>query len=394
MTTVDEARARFDARHYAAFGAVLIALSYGLARFAFGLYVPAIRADLDLSAEIIGQVGAMPYLSFCLASVFAASVVDRLGARGAALTACAFGGVGLLVISRAGDAWTLAAGVFACGVCTGLMMPALTAGMRARVDPAVHGRVGAVMNAGTSLGVAVSVPTALWLASEWRGSYVGFAVVALFCAVLAWWFLPSSAGLDRRRPLDRGPVSTGRAALRRLSLFSFAMGLTSSAYWVFAPDLVETLGDQPGGNSAWLWFALGLAGLAGGAASDLADRLGMGLTQGLALALMSGSLLLLALFPGSLPLALVSAALFGAVYMMLTGIYLVTGVRLLIHHPSLGPVIPFLAIAVGQAVGSPVTGRLIDRVGHVQAFCLIAAVGLLAAAGSRWFPTTRPAAGR
>ncbi|WP_376695535.1 MFS transporter [Wenzhouxiangella sp. EGI_FJ10305] len=378
-----------NATRYAALGAALIAMSYGLARFAFGLYVPSIRADLGLSPEIIGRVGAVPYLSFCFASVFAAGVVDRLGARGAAMTACLLGVIGLLVMSRSQNAWTLASGVFACGICTGLMMPALSGGMRAAVPPAVHGRVGAIMNAGTSLGVVVSVPTALWLASQWRGSYVGFALVAVFCALLAWWFVPRSAGIEYAAD-SGGSLSTGRMALRRLALFAFGMGLTSSAFWVFAPDLIQSVGDLPESTSAWLWLGLGLSGLAGGAASDLADRIGIALTQGLALAVMSMSLLLVALWPGSLFLVLASAALFGAMYMMLTGIHLVTGVRLLRHHPSLGPVIPFLAIALGQAAGSPLLGILETRLGYVDAFCVIAAVGVVLALASRWFPTTCP----
>ncbi|NBD95171.1 MAG: MFS transporter [Gammaproteobacteria bacterium] len=380
-----------NATRYAALGAALIAMSYGLARFAFGLYVPAIRVDLGLSPEIIGRIGAMPYLSFCFASVFAAGVVDRLGARGAALAACLSGMLGLAVMSEAQNAWTLAAGVFACGICTGLMMPALTGGMQVAVRPAVHGRVGAIMNAGTSLGVVIAVPTALWLASQWRGSYIGFAAVAGFCALLAWWFLPSSAGVEHA-PAGHGPVSSGRKALRRLALFAFGMGLTSSAYWVFAPDLITTVGDLPDRASAWLWLTLGLAGLlAGAAASDLADRIGIALTQGLALATMSATLAIIALWHGSLFAVLASAALFGAVYMMLTGIHLVTGVRLLPHHPSLGPVIPFLAIALGQAAGSLLVGILETRLGYVHAFLVIAAVGLALALSSRWFPTTRPA---
>jgi len=379
-----------NATRYAVMGATLIAMSYGLARFAFGLYVPAIRVDLELSPEIIGRIGAMPYVSFCIASVFAAGVVDRLGARGAALTACLSGVLGLAVMSEAHNAWMLAAGVFACGICTGLMMPALAGGMQVAVRPSVHGRVGAVMNAGTSLGVVIAVPTALLLASQWRDSYLGFAVVALFCALLAWCFLPSSAGVERAQA-SSGSISSGRKALRRLALFAFGMGLTSSAFWVFAPDLIETVGGLPSSASAWLWLALGLAGLAGGAASDLADRMGIALTQGLALAAMCASLLAIALWPGSIVIALASAAVFGTVYMMLTGIHLVTGVRLLRHHPSLGPVIPFLAIALGQATGSPLVGALETRLGYVDAFSVIAAVGITLALTSRWFPTTHPA---
>jgi len=247
-------RAPLNAKRFAILGVGLIAMSYGLARFAFGLYVPSIRADLGLTPDIIGRVGALPYVSFCLASVFAAGVVDRLGARGAALTACLFAVVGMAIVSRSHNAWMLAAGVFSCGFSTGLMMPALAGGMHAAIRPSVHGRVGAVMNAGTSLGVIIAVPSALFLSGQWRGGYLGFALAALFCAALAWWFLPASAGMAQPHA-RRSRKPSLRSALWRLALFGFGMGLVASAYWVFAPDLVGTLGDLPDNASAWLWLA-------------------------------------------------------------------------------------------------------------------------------------------
>ena len=53
----------------ALFGAALDAISYGLARFAFGLFVPPIRAELDLSPDLIGIIGALPLISFLLAAL-------------------------------------------------------------------------------------------------------------------------------------------------------------------------------------------------------------------------------------------------------------------------------------------------------------------------------------
>lgn len=44
---------------FALFGAALIAISYGLARFAFGLFVPPIRSDLGLTPSVIGIVVAL-----------------------------------------------------------------------------------------------------------------------------------------------------------------------------------------------------------------------------------------------------------------------------------------------------------------------------------------------
>lgn len=383
-------RAPLNATRYAVLGASLIAMSYGLARFAFGLYVPDMRADLGLSPEVIGRVGALPYVSFCLASLCAAGIVDRLGARGAALTACAFGVGGLLIMSRSQDAWTLAAGVFACGFCTGLMMPALSGGMHAAIRPSVHGRVGAIMNAGTSLGVIVAVPTAMFMATQWRESYLGFALAAVVGAVLAWFWLPRSAGMAEPRA-RRSRKPSMRNALWRLSFFGCGMGVVSSAYWVFAPDLIGSIGDLPDAARSWLWLALGFGGLAAGAASDVGDRLGIARVQGVALAGLGLSLLLLAQAPASLGAALSSALLFGLFYMMLTGIHLVTGVRLLAEHPSLGPVVPFLAIAVGQSVGSPLAGFLVSSVGYVNAFGTFAGMGVALGLAYRWFPSTHPA---
>lgn len=374
---------------YAIAGAGLIAMSYGLARFAFGLYVPAIRGELGITPDVMGVVGSMAFVSFSLASLFAAGVSDHLGARTTAILACLFGAGGLLTISTASGAWWLGAGVFACGICTGLMMPALAAGLQAAVRPFLHGRVSAVMNAGTSIGVVVSVPTVVLLIDRWREAYLGFAVLALLCALTAWRLVPPVSRVYRGHGTSVSSSVDRLYRVQRLAVFGLGMGLVSSAYWVFAPDLIVDAGGLESSTTGWLWLVLGLTGLGGAIATDLADRFGVALVQGLAFTAMSLSLLILALAPGTLGTALLSAALFGLVYMTLTGIHLMTGVRLLVDHPSLGAVIPFLAIAIGQAVGSSITGVLAGRMGHVDAFLSMAAVGAVFALASGWFPETR-----
>jgi len=132
-----------------------------------------------------------------------------------------------------------------------------------------------------------------------------------------------------------------------------------------------------------MWLAVGLVGLTGSAAGDLIDRLGAGRTHALALTLMACSLGLAAAAPDVLGLALISAAAFGASYMTLTGFYLVQGVRVMAERPALGPVMPLVATTIGQAVGSPLSGWMIDAGGHTAAFTGFAAFGLAAALASR-----------
>lgn len=117
---------------------------------------------------MIGIIGAIPFISFVFATLPAPMAAARLGARNAAVLSGGSGVAGLALMSQAETALALGVGVAACGVCTGLMMPALASAMQAAVKRSMHGRVTAVMNAGTSMGVVVAVPAALFLAGQWH----------------------------------------------------------------------------------------------------------------------------------------------------------------------------------------------------------------------------------
>lgn len=100
--------------------------------------MPPIRAELELSPDMIGIIGALPLISFILATLVAPLAADRLGARNTAVLSGGFGAVGLVLISQASGVLSLGVGVVACGICTGLMMPALTAAMQALVKRLLH----------------------------------------------------------------------------------------------------------------------------------------------------------------------------------------------------------------------------------------------------------------
>ena len=378
---------RLSSTGFALFGAALIAISYGLARFAFGLFVPPIREELDLSSTVIGTIGALPLISFLLATAVAPLITDYLGARYTAMLSGSFGVAGLALISQATGPLMLGAGVFACGICTGLMMPALTAAMQAIVKRSLHGRVSSVMNAGTSIGVIVAVPTVLFMVGAWRLAYLSFAVLAGLGVIAAWLFLPSVSRIVPSNAAEPPPLNElPWSRLIRLTLFAFLMGFVSAAYWIFAPDLVVTLGGLPPSATAWLWFAVGIAGLGGAVVADLADRNNPPITQALMLMMLSASLALLAASPDQPLLTAFSALVFGLAYMSLTGLYLMTGIRLLPGRLSMGPVLPFMAVSLGQATGSPAVGALVDGFGYADAFAMFAALGILVAVLSPFYP--------
>ena len=64
----DDTMQQVSGMRFALVGAILIAISFGLARFAFGLFVPQIRADLALSAiaSAAGDVVSRPEVANAL----------------------------------------------------------------------------------------------------------------------------------------------------------------------------------------------------------------------------------------------------------------------------------------------------------------------------------------
>lgn len=376
---------------FATVGAGLIALAYGLARFAFGLFVPAIREDLALDAAIMGQIGALAFVSFVAASLFASPVTERLGPRRTALLAAGLGTAGLALIALAANAAMLGAGVFICGVCTGLMMPALSAGAQSAVPGPLRGRVNAVMNAGTTIGVGAAAPAALLWPDSWRSGYLAFAGLALLATLAA-------TRLPRRGP-SHGDAAAAtpalsrdeRRAIVRVGGFALATGVLTAPFWIFAPDLAVTLGDLPKALVGLIWLAVAAGGMAGMVTGDLVRRLGPAPVHGAALILVGLATAALVLMPASGLMMTLAAVAFGAGYMTLTGLYVVVGVGLLPRRPALGPVVPFAAIAVGQAVGSALAGEGISGWGYGVTFLATAGLATVAAATSSAVPT--PATG-
>jgi MFS transporter, DHA1 family, inner membrane transport protein len=366
----------------AVLGSGIIAITYGLARFVFGLFLPEIREDLGLDATGAGIIGALPFVSFVAAILVGPAVCERLGPRWAGGLAVGLAAAGLSAIAGAPGVVVLGAGVAVCGISTGLSSPVMAQAVHQVVGPIRGGRVNAIHNAGTSVGVALAMPAMAWWLDAWRSAYMTFALLTAVGALAALAFLPgrpaAQTAAGRRQPLPAVSRAQWRA-IGRVSTLAGGMGLASSIYWVFAPDLVVHQGGLSTGDSGWMWLAVGLAGLLGGAAGDLIDRLGARRTHMLALALMGCSMGLAAAAPDVLGLALVSAAAFGAAYMTLTGFYLVQGVRIMIQRPATGPVMPLLATTIGQAAGSPLSGWMIDAIGYTTAFAGFAIFGLVVA---------------
>jgi len=382
-------------------GLASIAVTYGLARYAYGLFLPEMREAFDLSPFLLGAIGAGSYLAYCVAIVVSLVYTSRTGPRRMAVAAGAAALVGMAIVAAAPSAWVLALGILVAGGSTGLASPPMGEAVAGSIRKGLQDRANALINSGTSVGVALSGSAALLVTGQWRLAWAAFALVGL--AVLAWnaVVLPRKAVADqdgdesgepdgdgaeagdgsRRTRLSFSYLVGARARPRSVPLFvaAFGLGFASAAYWTFSRDLVVQAGDLGQTWSTLFWTVIGVSGLAGGAAGDLVGRFGLAAVLRGALVSMAGSMALLALAPGVLPLAYASAALFGSTYIVLTGVVLVWSVGAFREIPSAGLGAGFLLIAVGQAVGSPAVGALAGTTSPTTAFFSFAGVAVLTA---------------
>jgi predicted MFS family arabinose efflux permease len=369
-------------------GLAMIAVTYGLARFAYGLFLPELREAFDLGASVLGLIGSGSYAGYCVAIVVSSIFAAKVGPRFMVVTTGTVAVAGMALVAAAPTTWVLAAGVLIAGSSSGLASPPMGDAVAKAIACDKQDRANTLINSGTSVGVALSGPAALVAADQWRVAWAAFAAIGL--AVLAWnaAIMPGRASeVSSLTDDDREVAVVPRLSLRwlvgprSLPLFAAAvgMGLASAAYWTFSRELVVQAGalGQPGSTA--FWVVVGVSGLAGGAAGDLVARLGLTWALRSSLLAMAVSIGLLAVAPDEPGAVYGSAALFGSTYIMLTGIVLVWAVAVFRERPSVGLGAAFLLIAFGQVLGSLLAGTLGDATSLETTFGLFAGVAVATA---------------
>ncbi len=362
-------------------GLSLIAVCYGLARFAYGLFLPVLRDEFGFSGSTAGAIAASSYASYCVAIVTATVLTTRFGARPLAVAAGVAATVGTGSIAAAESTAVLAVGVVIAGASTGLASPPLADAVARTVDSHRRDRVQTVVNAGTGLGVMISGPVALVVGDSWRAAWWLFAAVAAAVTVWTAQTVPGRSGpAGKVRSSTRRPSPLLPAGAVRLLTAATLMGLASAAVWTFGKDVATSTGGLGSQASTVLWIVLGAAGLLAALTGDVIARFGLALAWAVAMAVLAGATAGFVLAQDSPPVLFTAAAIFGAAYIALTGMLLLWGTLIYPTSPGFGVGAAFLMIAAGQAVGAPLVGALTDLATSRTAFLTAAATALAGAA--------------
>jgi len=352
-------------------GFALIAVSYGLARFSWGLMMPAVAQDIPFSPRLAGILSACSFAAYCLSISAAATLNKRYGPRFPSAVSALSAALGLLLLATAASPVMLGVGLFIAGISAGFSSPSLAAAVSRCVSASRQTQVNTLINAGTGAGIILSVPLLSFL--PWRIACFVFALIALLCLWPVQRYLPH--GAPPQAEARKGTLFSRGVA--RLALIALLSGMVSAAWWSFGPQVLRQQMAVADSLISILWCVCGAAGILGAFTGPMARYIGMRQVYRLALVFMAAPLLLMAFSRAFSWWLIPAVALCGAGYITLSGVLLVSGANAAPATPASGVSMVFFMLAAGQVVGAVIIGLIYAQAGVALAFGLFALLGLV-----------------
>jgi predicted MFS family arabinose efflux permease len=359
-------------------------VALGLARFAYALLLPPMRADLGWSFADAGAMNTANAAGYLIGALTAALIGRRLGdkrvfATALLLTALAVGASGLtgrfeiLLVLRLVAGLT---GALAFVMGAGLTSAAAVGGAQGRAPTVL-----AVYFAGGGIGIAASalaVPPLL-ASSGWRAGWLVMGALSLAATGYAWVVLP--------RVPNAAAATTGRAregwSPRFMSATLFAYALFGAGYSSYSTFIIAYLrGDEKlsGHAVSVFWAVLGLSAVAAAFAwGPLLGRLKRGWGTAVAVGTVAVGAAVPLVFHG-VGGAYVSAALFGGSFLAVIAAVTAFARKTAQPHAWTAAIAALTTtFGIGQCIGPILSGALSDGPNGVRGGLWLS-VGILVAA--------------
>ncbi|WP_199550921.1 MFS transporter [Streptomyces sp. N35] len=370
-------------------GISAIGVTFGFARYGYGLFLPELRAEFGLSVSLLGLIGSATYVGYLAALLTVGALVGRFGPRPLVVVGglCATVGMGCVALARGPG--LLIAGLVLAGTSSGWAWAPYSDAVDRMVPAGRREHVMGAISSGTAFAVVLAGPLALLAhGTGWRYAWLAFALAALASTVHNARVLPGGSAVHNARVLPGGSAAheavrgTGRVTYRRsalpLLLTAVVYGVVGAVYWSFAVELISGSADTGTATAPLFWSLMGAAGMAGALTGHAIARFGLrrvhaGLFLGIAAAVA-----LLGLAPGALPAVALSALLYGPCFMAGSGLLAVWSYRVFPERPAAGFTVTVFFLGLGTIAGPALLGAFAELHGLRAAFLLTAALALLA----------------
>jgi predicted MFS family arabinose efflux permease len=362
------------------------ASALGLARFAYGLLLPAMRENLRWSLAQAGAMSTANGLGYLLGALATAVLVRRWGTAavfraGMILTAVGGGGRATPTnptqrpATAASDDYVALLATRAIAGATGAVVFIAGGVIASRVAArAASSAPITVYFAGTGLGIVVSGAAIPALGEHWRLAWIGLAVTAALATAASW--------TATRTDEDAQVATTGRVRTQGLWGPAVAYLLFAAGYITYITFLSAYLADRDAslGQVVLTWTALGLAVVAAPVLWSRPTGQWSGTRALAALLAILGGGAALALVAPAPPIILASALVYGATFM---GVPAAVTALIKKHVPPADWTATLAAFttvfAAGQTAGPWIAGVVAD---HTSTEATLAWTAILCAAAA------------
>ncbi|BBX19921.1 MFS transporter [Mycolicibacterium duvalii] len=355
-------------------GAAVVGVAFGMARYAYGLTLPGIRAELGLSELVLGLIASATFVGYLGGLLLAGPLAARRGSRAPTTVGGACGALGALIVTVAQSPWLLAVGAVLAGGAGGWVWAPYSDIVTRTVATHRRPRALAVITTGTSGGLVALGGLGVFAAlGSWRLVWAGIAVAAVLAAVVNLRLVPRTTPPAPRESGGDAP-SLARTLLVPAG-YSVVYFAAIVIYFTYAADLVDR-GDLPAGAVPALYAAIGVTGMLGVATGAAAQRLGTGRVAALCLTLVAVALALLGLAGGSVAATAVSACVFGVGYMAGSAVLAVWTAELVPDRAGAAFTACLVVGAVSSVAAPAVAGAVIPGLGLETVLVVTGAVAL------------------
>jgi predicted MFS family arabinose efflux permease len=358
-------------------GTAAVAVTYGLARYGYGLFVPEFRRYFALSTTALGLIASASYVCYLLVVIGTGVLEARVGPRAPILLSGAMAASGMALMAAAMSAEVLAAGVLLAGSSAGLSWAPYSDAVAEEVPSASRPATLSMVSTGTSFGLVAAATIALVAGEAWRVVWIVFAACAVAATLYNAVVLPRGPAAQRRHREPLRPQWFVNRRTAPLLIYAFAYTMLGAVFLTYAVDLVRAAG-LPSSAGPLLWVVIGLTGLSALRTGDLVERRGLSAACSLTIAGLVASVVALALAPGASLVAVAAAMTFGASYMVAGAVLAVWSSTVFADRPTIGFTAAIVMAALGSIAGPAVIGLLSSNVSLRVSFVLAAGLGALA----------------
>ncbi|WP_347754825.1 MFS transporter [Agrococcus sp. ProA11] len=356
-------------------GAAVVGVAFGMARYAYGLTLPDIREELDLSELVLGLISSATFVGYLFGLLLAGWLASRRGSRAPTTLGGVCGALGALIVTVAQPPWLLAVGAILAGSAGGLVWAPYSDIVTRDVPRQQQSRALALITTGTTGGLVLLGGLAvLAMVGHWRLVWAGIALAAVAAALLNLRLVPKTEPEARQ-----GGLAAMASLVRALwvpasyALVYFAVVVI---YFTYAADALDDE-SLPAVAVPALYAAVGFSGIVALATGTFARRLGAARVAAACLAIVGAALALLGFADDSLITTMISAVVFGAGYMTGSAVLAIWTAELAQERASAAFTACLVVGAVSSVVAPAIAGAVIPGAGLAVLLLATAVVSLV-----------------